>query len=282
MAEENINNKKNSKVIIIILGVLLVVGGVAPYLSSYFFSEPLSFQDELRGESEIQPEITVNISEKKRVNTTISIKKEPNVITRVSETEKNSEPLPTLHESDPFLLNKITQPQQKALFVSTDIIRNMVVFIDNFSRGELLLNFSPVIKPDGQFKVTKQKNSLYINTDSYQRYERYANALDAIDIDAFIDLYVLLTPLLEQAYQEIGYPTGHFSGTFEKAIEHLLETPIIYYKLEVISPSVMYQYTDETLEALPDTQKLMLRMGPNNLHVIKIKLQAILDELQRL
>jgi hypothetical protein len=62
----------------------------------------------------------------------------------------------------------------------------------------------------------------------------------------------------------------------------VLETPIIFYQLELTLPSVMYQYADEHLESLPDTQKLLLRMGPDNLQMIKFKLRQIQNELQRL
>ena len=62
----------------------------------------------------------------------------------------------------------------------------------------------------------------------------------------------------------------------------MLETPIIHYKLAVSSSSVTYKYVDKNLELLPDTQKQLLRMGPDNLKLIKEKLQEIQIELERL
>lgn len=288
MLEEDSNNKNSSRMIIIVLGTLLIIGGIAPYIASYFFSESLYFQDELSGESEVQTDSMSTQIQSTSVATTIvpvelkSKQPKQTLITDAtkSETEKSSPALPTLDESDPFFLNEIAPPEK--LFVSLDIIRNIVVFVDNFSRGDLLLKFSPVAKPSGFFEVTNQHGITYISDDSYQRYNRYADAVAAIDVDKFIELYTLLSPLFDAAYQEIGYPKGIFSTTFESAITHLLETPIIAYQLEVTSPSVMYRYADENLEALPDTQKLMLRMGPDNLQIIKAKLEQIKDELQRL
>lgn len=281
MSENKSNNKHFLKVIIISLGILFVVGGIAPYIYSYFSPDELSFQNDWHAEPEVGLEIPVIL---KTEPSLVNLEKEPTKNKLVttpppSEVKKSSKPLPTLHESDTFFLNKIAQ--QQALFKPVDIIRNMVVFVDNFSRGELQLNFSPVVKPNGKFSVTKQKNITYINSNSYKRYDMLANAVHNIDVDNFIALYILITPLLDEAYKEIGYSTGNFTATFEKAIKHILETPIIYYKLELTSPSVMYQYADKILEALPDTQKLMLRMGPNNLQLIKNKLQTILDELQQ-
>jgi hypothetical protein len=44
----------------------------------------------------------------------------------------------------------------------------------------------------------------------------------------------------------------------------------------------MYKYADPELEALPDAQKLLLRMGPDNILKLKTKLQQIQSALQAL
>ena len=283
----SITKKNDNKIVkrsIMILGGLLIAAGLTSYISSY-----LSNQDSPKIESTIVVEVPSS-----ELNTAIEVETDKhntevtNKVDLIDPQDENASQqvvktsLPSLHDSDRFFLSELNRSSLQSLFVPVDIIRNMVVFIDNFARGELVSNFSPLQKPTEQFSVIKHKDILIVNSDSYLRYDKYANAVSTIDTEKFIKLYTLLTPLIDEAYQEIGYPAGSFNQTFDKAIEHLLETPIIHYKLEVTSPSVMYQYADKNLESLPDTQKLLLRMGPYNLQMVREKLQEIQSELQRL
>lgn len=290
-------NNKALKLLVLIIGGFLIVAGIFPYINSYLLSD--NANDDI---SANEAEIMTSSSEKNKPiqldNASLLIQKESTIESEAgsrtqntsidsdlkndSEQQTAATHLPTLHESDQFLLANIASLTTKSLFIPIDIIRNMVVFTDNFSRGELVDNFSPLKKPIEAFSVTKKKGVLIIDSQSYLRYDKYAHAIEAIDSEKFIKLYSLITPLIDQAYAEIGYPQGSFNQTFNKAIDHVLDTPILYYKLEVTSSSVMYQYTDEYLESLPDTQKLMLRMGPDNLLIVKEKLQEIQNELQRL
>jgi hypothetical protein len=280
------NNNKPLKVIILIFGVLLIAAGITPYINSYllipqtesteeeFFVSPISEtnkNDNVPQETELIP---LNEEDARAAKLA--------VLQEIANSKNDSLTLPQLDNSDDFVIDKLTNSEDKSLFISLDIIRKLVVFIDNFSRGELVSNFSPLRKPIGNFLVDKQDGVITINQESYHRYDKYAQTINNIDTDNFIYLYALLTPLIDEAYQDIGYPSGSFTQTFINAIEHLLETPIIRYKLELISPSVMYKFAEESLESLPDTQKLMLRMGPDNLQLIKFKLREIQNQLEDL
>jgi len=281
------SNKKSSKRInagVLVIGGLFLAAGLSPYISQYYPSDTVKQKvkavDKVPTEP-IQLSESEPISEKEAVVAIATVETNKEYIEN-SEHLAGGTVLPPLHESDTFFLNELSTNSQQSLFVPVDIIRNMVVFIDNFSRGELVSNFSPLQRPQENFSVTTQKGTLFINSDSYLRYEGYALAIDSLNTEKFIEVYTMIMPLIDEAYQEIGYPSGSFNQTLDKAIDHLLETPIIHYKLKLISPSVMYQYADEHIEALPDTQKLMLRMGPHNLQMVQEKLKEIQNEIQRL
>ena len=287
MSVKEEKNNKPLKMAVLVVGGFLIAASITPYINSYLLSDRTTSVTEQHNSENTLEE---TFSEDK---TTTAKQLEANLYKAevVKNTEKQQQLiksnavkpyLPELHESDIFLLKQIKPNTTKSLFVPLDIIRNMVVFVDNFSRGELVTNFSPLQKPLAPFSVTEQQGIIVINSKSYQRYDRYANAIDALDTDKFIALYKKISPLIDEAYQEIGYPAGSFNQTFDLAIDHVFATPIIQYKLEVDSTSVMYKFVDQHLEALPDTQKLMLRMGPENLKTIQKKLLAIQDELQRL
>ncbi|WP_413698953.1 DUF3014 domain-containing protein [Psychromonas sp. KJ10-10] len=280
------SSNKPLKVTILILGGLLIATSMTPYINSYLLTPKESDIVTISSEEILpqNPQTFIETSEQQQPpQSEEEIRRAQLVALQEIATSQEDQPtLPALNTSDDFILENPSIADNKSLFVSLDIIRNIVVFIDNFARGELVSKFSPLQKPEEQFSVAKEDNVLLMNDESYHRYDKYAQAIDDIDTSNFMYLYALLSPLIDEAYQDIGYPSGSFNQTFIKAIEHLLDTPVIRYKIELTSPSVMYQYADQSLEDLPDTQKLMLRMGPDNLQTIKFKLREIQNELQRL
>lgn len=52
-------------------------------------------------------------------------------------------------------------------------------------------------------------------------------------------------------------------------------------ELELTRPSVMYKFADDELESLDDSDKLLLRLGRENLLVIKSILLEINEKLSR-
>lgn len=190
---------------------------------------------------------------------------------------------PLLDESDPYVLSSIEKFSQLTLLSSEtihqDIIRNSVVFIDNFSRGEVIARFSPIEFTNTPFTVARQNGELYIAQNSYQRYDIYTNFFTSIDTDVFIEQYEILKPLIANAFAEISRPDADFDNTLNDAIELIIATPIITEPIKVNSPSVAYTYADPELEALNGAQKLMLRMGPDNLIKIKKTLKRIQERL---
>lgn len=278
MSSENKSDKKYIKAAIIAVGVISIGGGLAPMLLDYFSAPKPTEASSIPALPPEPPEIVAPPP-------TVVRKPKPDVtpITAQADTPA-AEPivLPSLDDSDPFVLQAMENSHEQAIVHPEGIITNLVVFIDNFSRGDVVSNFSPIKKPTQPFVVRKFNGKLIIDNQSYQRYDPYAKIVQNLDVTRFMDFYKQITPLIDEAYQEIGYPAHSFNQTFENAIDQLLETPIIHYELEVESPSAMYQYVDKGLESLPDTQKLMLRMGPDNLSVVQEKLREIKNELQRL
>jgi len=191
--------------------------------------------------------------------------------------------LPSLNDSDTIASVSAqqlsTQPKYTSLLVNQDMIRSLIVFVDNFSRGELVSNFTPLAKPSKPFSVIERDNHIYLNPESYNRYNVYADIIASIDIASAIRQYNALKPLFKQAYQEIGYADNEFDSHLVQAIELTLDAPVIREPIALVAPSVMYKFADPELEALPATQKLLIRMGPDNTLKLKAKLQQIEDAL---
>jgi len=195
---------------------------------------------------------------------------------------KKVAPLPILDNSDSMVFASVKQlftDKFTPLFIKKEMIRNLVVFIDNVARGELVTRFSPLQKPSEHFNVFTLDNVIYLDTKSYNRYNQYAQLFDTIQVIPSVKEYRRLQSLFDEAYQEIGYPDGKFEDKLLEAIEVINDTPIIGEPIALVSPSVVYKFADADLEALPAAQKLLIRMGPDNTLKIQAKLKQIKQAL---
>jgi len=192
----------------------------------------------------------------------------------------------TDEEVDPAAIESLQDFSNEELITSIllqeDILRSSIVFIDNFSRGTLLTKFSPVKSPKQSFTVKEIDGDVYLDPASYERYNTYTAYIDSIDASRFIENYKKMKPSIDDSYAQVSRPDVNFNDTLEKAIEMVLDTPIINEPIRLESPSVMYVFSDSKLESLSSPQKLMLRVGPKNLAIIQAKLTAIQAELETL
>ena len=200
----------------------------------------------------------------------------PEPTTEVVEEPEPAITLPDLNESTPTVLQELDnsgieiQPLK-----SSQLIKDAVVIIDNLRNGMLVTDRTVVQRPDGRFSVIEVEGDLYIDEQSYQRYDPIVDWFTSLDANALVDSYELFKPLLQEAYGEIGYPDSEFKNAIIEAINVLLETPVPESLVQVDDDSVMYTYHDSSLEALPPAQKQLLRMGPNNIERIKAKLREV-------
>lgn len=200
--------------------------------------------------------------------------------------KQESEPLPKLDDSDELAINKAATlswlPVTTKQLIKKDLIRNFVTFVDNVSRGDLATKFSPIIKPKQKFSIDDIENEMYISQDSYKRYDVYVDIVNSLNLDMAINALTQLMPLLDEAYMELGYEKGAFVTTLSLAIDEMLDAPVIRNPIKLVAPSAMYKYADPQLENLSDVQKLMIRMGPDNITKLRPKLQQLQLSLSQL
>jgi hypothetical protein len=192
-------------------------------------------------------------------------------------------PLPALDDSDaPFhdaLAEVMGKPIAERFFKPELLVRHIVVTIDNLSRRHLAVELRPTKPPDGAFIATGNDQRGTIDPANYQRYVPYVQAVQALDMKRLATLYVRFYPLFQQAYQALGYPNGYFNDRVVVTIDNLLAAPDITTDIALVRPNVMYLYADPKLEELSAGQKLMLRMGPANAAIIKVKLRELRAQL---
>lgn len=196
------------------------------------------------------------------------------------------EPLPALNESDPGILAALQQLRGEGLIqllVPQEVIRKFVLAVNNISEGKVVHEYRPVVSPPPPFiaetfSVMVEGTAVdqeRIAPTNYQRYESYVTTLALIDSDAAVAVYRRFYPLLEEAFRELGLKKPNFHSVMIAAIDNLLAAPDAQGDLLLVRPKVFYQYADPALEALPQTHKLMLRMGPENARSVKASLRQL-------
>ncbi|WP_144212129.1 DUF3014 domain-containing protein [Shewanella donghaensis] len=210
---------------------------------------------------------------------------EPTVIEAPAEPEVVVEPLPALTESDDFVAQKTIDMADgmkiDSLILKKDIARQFVVFVDNMAQGEVIHKASPLKGPKDSFTVSEITNKTYLNPDSYHRYDLYANMMSGMNEQQLISTYKELTPIFDEAFEELGYSDMSFDDRMQEAFKVILAAPIIEDPIELSSISVNYQFVDPKLEALPNVQKFMVRMGPENSLKIKTAIRKLQQQMAK-
>jgi Protein of unknown function (DUF3014) len=197
------------------------------------------------------------------------------------ETSESAAPLPTLAESDAPLqqsLKGIFGSSFDRYLVPQDIVRHVVVTIDNLPRKKTAVQMWPV-KPLGGSLATSGADELTLSNANYDRYETLVKLATSADTEQLVALYKRFYPLFQQAYVDLGYPEGYFNNRLIEVIDHLLETPEVGGPVKLVQPGVFYEFADPGLESRSAGQKLLLRMGSDNAAAVKLKLRDVRREI---
>lgn len=191
--------------------------------------------------------------------------------------------LPTPTESNNILLQHLEKTGAGALLPKLAETEHPLdvttALLDGMSRGVLLRKLLPAEAPAQAFSIFKEEGRIYMDASSYQRYDRYAAAIAAIDTDSVVTSFHALRPLYERAYKGLGLASDDFDNAVIRTLDFILAAPEIDEPIELQQKSVMYLYADPQLEALPGLQKQLLRMGPKNIRLIKEQAQQLRDGL---
>jgi len=187
-------------------------------------------------------------------------------------------PLPALNDSDSAVkegLSSLIGARAMKYVVPEDIVRHVVVTVDNLPRQKAPAAKRPTVAVPGAFLVTGDELHATLDPKNFERYEPMVNVVRQLDMQRVSNTYFHFYPLFQSAYQSLGYPNGYFNDRLVQVIDSLLATPQPSGPIELTRPNVLYTFADPNLEALPAGQKLLLRMGPDNAAVVKGKLKEL-------
>ena len=199
--------------------------------------------------------------------------------------QAEAKPLPSLDQSEAMARDALvellgSEPVSK-LFSTQDLIRHIVVTVDNLPRKTVAARLNPVKPASGEFKVGGDDAQRVIAPGNAARYAPYVKLAEQVDAKKIVSMYGRMYPLFQKAYEDLGYPKSFFNDRLIAVIDHLLATPEVTGPIAIVAPHVQYQYADPELEAQSAGRKFLMRAGPENAAAIKSKLREIRRELTK-
>ncbi len=191
--------------------------------------------------------------------------------------------LPSLEASDPWMREVVAQlsahPALLRWLATDELVRRFVAAVDNVAEGRSPRPHIGFLQPAEGFQVRQEGGRLTVDGESYRRYDPVVNVIDSLDVRGTTELYRSVRPLLNQAYDDLGYPDRSFDATLARAIDELLATPVPSGAPVLERDVTAFTYADPRLEGLSDAQKHFLRLGPDNLLRLQAKARRLATEI---
>lgn len=149
-----------------------------------------------------------------------------------------------------------------------DLLDRWVVIADNIAEDVSPRKQMPFAAPSKDFRKLDEKG--------YARYDFFADVIGSIDAKAVAAAVRALHPLLESAYHKLGYPDRDYDDTEKKALQRLVDAPVVEGPIALASKGAVWQFADPKLERLGPVEKHLLRMGPRNEKIIQSKARELL------
>lgn len=200
------------------------------------------------------------------------------VILHPLSTEPVLEALPELNQSDaPFLnaLGKVLGKKGLAVILPEELIHRIVVTVDNLPRPKLPAAIVPLKRAEGRFLVTGREETLVVSAHNAERYAVYVKLIQSIDAAKLVAVYRAFYPLFQRAYDQLGYPKAYFNDRLVDALDDLLAVPEIDEPIHLTQPKVLFEFANTETEARSAGQKILIRMGRENVGKVQIKLKEV-------
>ncbi|REL32355.1 DUF3014 domain-containing protein [Thalassotalea euphylliae] len=307
---EKPESKSNSLAILL---AVIVALGAASYL---YFSGEKTVPAPTEPVVVPQPEVVVEPEVQEVIEEVVEVAPEPivelpQIIEEPVVEEVPKVELPLLDNSDSWVKQKLSEltwrKELLRLVIDDDMVRRLVVFTDNFAQGLVSYEYSPLTQPKTKFSATElnadtqpadttlnsvdnldnssvnamAKQQWLWNDAQSARFKLYVDLLRSFEPEQLATWYFELKPLIDQAYGELGYEDQDFTEVLQDALVRVLDMEFPNDDVVLVRPSVMYKYAEQDLEQLPEADKLLLRVGKDNLLVIKSFLLEFSDALAR-
>jgi hypothetical protein len=192
-------------------------------------------------------------------------------------------PLPKLEDSDQPMANSLEEVLGKEAIerfvIPKDLIRHIVVTVDNLAAEKVAERIRPVKRTPGSFVVSGTEDAPVLDPANYERYAPALAVIRTADTRQLVAVYKRYYPRFQEVYESLGHPPEYFNDRLIEVIDDLLAAPELQGPVALARPNVLYEYADPNLESRSAGQKAMMRMGSANAKVVKDKLRELRGEL---
>ncbi|MGZ3789877.1 MAG: DUF3014 domain-containing protein [Bacteriovorax sp.] len=196
----------------------------------------------------------------------------------ISDADIDKEPIPKVEDSDLKIQNWANRffgkLDIKNIFIFKNFIDRFVVFIVNASGKIIPMNMSPMTIPSEKFVAKHSGEDFELSEENYKRYRPYVELAKAADLKKVVAFYRRMYPLFQSSYREQG-EEGYFNDRLVGVIDVALATPEINKPIKLFYSNSQYEFVDSKLESLMAIQKILIRMGPDNLKTIKSRFKEL-------
>jgi len=201
------------------------------------------------------------------------------------------ENLPPVDRADAFIENEVVhllgRKDVREFIEVHGLARRFVATVNNLAGDDASASLWPVKPTPGHFQAQVRGAETVIGPANAARYTPFVRFAQTIDARRAVGLYRRLYPILQAAYEDLGFPGKYLNDRVVEVIDNLLATPAISEPIVVRRfaadgggpPSALYIYADPSLEARSAGQKILLRVGHENAAVLTAKLGEIRAEL---
>jgi len=168
-----------------------------------------------------------------------------------------------------------SHPDLARWLVTEDVIRKFVAAVDNIANGHSPRHQIDFFKPGTEFLVEGGPGDFSMDPAGFARYNAVADVFSSLDSAGTVRLYRQVTPAVQEAYKDLGYPEERFHASLVRAIDELLQVPVITGDVLLEEKIKSFAFADAELEAMSQAQKHLFRMGPQNVRTIQTKLREL-------
>ena len=204
---------------------------------------------------------------------------EPPAIKHPLPTSDSAQAMPSLDTSGPAVQSALSEligkESVQRFIVTDDLVRHVVVTVDNLTQQKVAERLRPIQRTPGAFAVTGSDEQWTLDVANFERYRPMVQIVQNLDTPQLIAIYSRYYPLFQEAYENLGHPPQHFNDRLIEVLDVLLATPDVQSPIALAQPGVLYEFADPELESLPAGQKVLIRMGSDNANAVKAKLREL-------
>lgn len=187
--------------------------------------------------------------------------------------------LPALDASDEFVRERVaalsSDPAWRSWLRGDDLVRRFVLAVLGASEGRSPLRQWAVAAPSEPFAPDRQDGQAVLGESSWRRFDGTVDLVVSIDTARAARLVRTLLPLMERAWDELGFRDEPFSAGVRRALRSLRDAPRPQGPILLEPATAGWRYVDPELESLRPIDKLLLRIGPRNRQRLVDKISAI-------